>query len=103
MISESPHSARLRLNAGDAIMGDTVPRPVDDRLSVSVQVLGGEGSALELHTAEGCVFREVLELDDACIETPMDVSSTPYVRAQLVEWGNASPSVRALTNPVYIR
>jgi hypothetical protein len=101
MISESPSGARLRLNARSAMMGETVSRPPDGQLIVSAHVLGGAGSLLELHTAEGCVFQQAIALDDACIETHVSVCSTPYVRAQLVESGEPK-SMRALTNPIYL-
>lgn len=99
MISESPSSARLRLNAGRAMMGDTISCPEDGKLVVTTHVLGGTGATLELHTANGCVFQQAIENDDACVETTVDVSATPYVRAQLVD----STSMLALTNPIYIR
>ncbi len=102
-ISENPSGARLLLNAGDAMMGDTVARPAGGQLALSVRVLHGTGGTLELHTAAGCVYRQGIPSDNVCLELPVDVSSTPYVRAQLVEQGPQTKLVRALTNPIYIR
>lgn len=102
-ISENPSGARLQLNAGDAMMGDSVSCPADGQLSLSTRVLSGAGSTLELHTAAGCIQRQVVPSDVVCLELLLDVSSTPYVRAQLVEQGEQSTFVRALTNPLYIR
>jgi hypothetical protein len=103
ILSENPHGARLMLNAGDAMMGDSVDRPADGQLRASVCVIGGAGSTLELHTAMGCVHRQVIPDDEVCLELNADVSTTPYVRAQLVEAREQATFVRALTNPIYLR
>jgi hypothetical protein len=98
-ISESPDGPQLRLTSGDAIMGDSVSRPADNQLPVSVEVIGGSGAVLELHT-RGNVERIPVEIDNQVITRIVDVSDTPYVRAQLVD--PASGHVRALTNPIYV-
>jgi hypothetical protein len=84
-------------------MGDTVSRPADGKLEVSAAVLRGSGSTLEFHTAAGCVHRHAIQSEDAQVEALVDVTSSPYVRAQLVGQGNQPELVRALTNPNYIR
>jgi hypothetical protein len=101
-ISESPSGARLTLNVGNALMGDSVTRPENGKLTLSVHVLGGLGDLLELHTAAGCVERETVQADDVWLDFHVDVSATPYVRAQLVENRQQNTHIRALTNPIYI-
>ncbi len=101
-VSESPSGARLRLNAGDAMIGDTVPRPADGQLAVSLRVLDGTGGTLELHTAAGRVWQQVLDGDDVSLMAVVDVSATSYVRAQLVQQAEQMSLVRALTNPIYV-
>ena len=103
MISESPTGPRLTLNAGEAMMGDTVPQPADGLLPLAIRVTGGEASELELHTAAGCILRETVPASDHNVNVQVDVSATPYVRAQLVDRREQTPLVRALTNPIYIR
>jgi hypothetical protein len=98
-ISERPTGPRLLLNAGDAMMGDALARPAGNQLSLSVRALNGEGSSLEVHTWAGCVYSLAVQSDDVYFELPVDVSSTPYVRAQLVD----NRMVRALTNPIYLQ
>lgn len=102
-ISESPSGARLTLNAGSAMMGDSLPRPADGRLTVRVTVQGGSGGQLELHTAAGCVHRETVTGDDYAAEIAVDVTNTPYVRAQLVNDREQARLVQALTNPIYVK
>ena len=101
-ISESPSGARLTLNAGDAMMGDSLPRPTNGRLTVSVTVRGGSGNQLELHTAQGCVHSEPVSRDEYAREIEVDVTDTPYVRAQLMDDREQARLVRALTNPIYV-
>jgi predicted metal-dependent phosphoesterase TrpH len=101
-ISESPSGARLTLNAGSAMMGDSVPRPADGRLALSLTVKNGSGEQLELRTAAGCVHSEMVTGDNYDIEIEVDVSSTPYVRAQLVNDREQARPVQALTNPIYL-
>ncbi len=98
-ISESPDGPQLYLTSGDALMGDSVARPADNRLLVAVQAVGGNGAVLELHTRAN-VERVPVDSDDAHIERVVDMSDTPYVRAQLVDL--ASGNVRALANPIFI-
>lgn len=102
-VSESPSGARLQLNAGDAMMGDTVQRPADGQLAVSLRVLDGAGGTLELHTAAGRVWSQAIDEQDVSLTAVVDVSATPYVRAQLVQQAEQMPLVRALTNPIYVR
>jgi predicted metal-dependent phosphoesterase TrpH len=102
-LSESPDGARVTLNAGSTVMGETIDRPVDGKLKLLAVVLRGSGSTLEFHTAAGCVHRHAIQSEDAQVEALVDVTSTPYVRAQLVGQGDQPELVRALTNPIYIK
>lgn len=102
MITEGPTGPRLTLCSGEAMMGDSVSAPESGELPMLVRVLGGEGCTLELHTASGCVFQQVVDSEDVLLETPVDVTSTPYVRAQLITHGDPTSLMRALTNPIYI-
>ncbi len=102
-ISESPTGARLFLDSSAAMMGDTVAKPVDGMLPIALRVIGGVGSTLEVHTAAGCGYRQVVSSADARCDVVIDVAQSPYVRAQLVAPGDQMQLVRALTNPIYIR
>jgi hypothetical protein len=101
-ITESPKGAQLTLNAGEAMMGDAVARPAGDGLRVTVWVRGGAGGKLQLHTAAGCIWQESVLEDDYLLETDVDVTGTPYIRAQLVDDSQLVMRVRALTNPIYV-
>jgi hypothetical protein len=102
-ISESPTGPRLTLHAGTAMMGDTVTRPADDYLTLALHVTGGQSKQIELHTAAGCAFRQVVQTEHDYLEVRVHVAGTPYVRAQLVDERARGVMVRALTNPIYIR
>ncbi len=101
-ISEAPDGPQLYLRAGEAMMGDVVPRPPGGRLSVEVRVVGGAGTLLELRGADGCLQRLPIQHDEQTVAADLSVAATPYVRAQLVESDSGSPPVRALTNPLYL-
>lgn len=99
MISENRSGARLTINAGDAMMGDTVSRPTSGKLRLTVRVLDGSGGRLELHSAAGCVFSQDIQRDDVTLDVSAEVSQTSYLRAQLVS--RDEDTIRALTNPIY--
>jgi hypothetical protein len=84
------------------MMGDRIPRPTDGRLTVKVTVRGGSGGQLEVHTAAGCVHSETVAGDNYAAEIMVDVTNTPYVRAQLVNDREQARLVQALTNPIYV-
>lgn len=100
-VSESPTGARLTLNAGAAIMGDTLPRPADGSLSVSVSVKDGAGTRLQLIGASGSLTEADVASADQQFDLTLDVSQTPYVRAQVID--PSTLNTRALTNPIYLR
>lgn len=98
-VTEAPDGPQLYLASGNAIMGDSVTRPADNHLPVSVRVVGGAGATLELHM-RGSVERMRIEGDYAQLERWVDVSDSPYVRVQLVAADGRT--MRALTNPIYL-
>ena len=98
MISDNPRGPRLTLNAGDAMMGDLLLRPENDRLIVTIEISGGTGCTLELYTAAGCVERQPIPEDHFHLE--VEIAIDTYLRAQLV--GN-NDQIRALTNPIYVQ
>jgi hypothetical protein len=83
------------------MMGDAIPRPLNDRLTVTVRVVDGTGLVVELHGASGCMARYPVESADQVFTPALDVSGTPYVRAQLVS-GDRSAEMHALTSPIYL-
>ena len=100
-VSEGVHGPRLTMRSGAAMMGDVVPRPPDDRLTVTVRVLGGAGATLEIHGTPGSLLRYPVTGADEVITMILDVSGTAYVRAQLVS-GAEGDLLHALTNPIYL-
>ena len=101
-VSEGPDGPRLTMDAGPAMMGDAIPRPPDDRLTLTVRAVGGAGSTLEVRGAPGRLLWYPVTGPDEVITLTVDVSGTEYVRAQLVS-GEDSDLLRALTNPIYLR
>ena len=99
-VTESPDGPQLYLKSGEAIQGDTVPRPYDNRLVVGISVLGGKGTTLEIYRRGGRVERVPVGMHDVRITRTVDVRDSGYVRAQLVDADGQT--VRALTNPIYI-
>lgn len=100
-ISEAPRGPQLYLTAGPAMMGDSVARPADNRLAVAVRVVDGAGQIVEVCGAPGSMARLAVESPDQVFQTELDVSGTPYVRAQLVG-GDKASEMHALTNPIYL-
>ncbi len=100
-ISAGPQGPQLYLRAGRAMMGDSLARPPGGELDVTVRVVHGQGLALELRDAEGCLHSQTVQAEEQTFTASLPVRGTPYVRAQLVEPGTAPPPVRALTNPIY--
>ncbi len=101
-ISESPAGPKVILRAGSAMMGDSTAPPDDGLLSSSIVVRGGADNTLELHTAQGCMLRYPIDTDDCELTVQVNVTSTPYIRAQLVDERKQPRLVRALTNPIYL-
>lgn len=101
-VSEGVHGPRLTMRSGAAMMGDVVSRPPDDRLTLVVRVVGGAGTALEIHGTPGSLLRYPVTGADEVITMTLDVSGTAYVRAQLVS-GAEGDLLHALTNPIYLR
>lgn len=103
MISESINGPRLFMRAGEAIMGDAVPRPEDGRLlRLTLHVERGAGCILEIVTARGVVATLDVTTNDVRFNLGVDISDSPYVRAQVADHHLTAPMIRALTNPIYI-
>lgn len=102
MISESVRGPRLFVHAGAAMMGDAVQRPVDNRLSLAFRAEQAAGCILEVITAHGVAASQPVTDDCADLTLDIDVTDTPYVRAQLVDDRQPARLVRALTNPLYL-
>jgi hypothetical protein len=56
-ITHAPDGPQLYLFSGDAMMGDTIPRPADGNLSVQLRVMDGENTTLQLCTADGVIYQ----------------------------------------------
>ena len=101
-ISATPDGPRLTLRVGDAIMGDSIPRPSDDRVTLHVSARGADGLQMQVHGASGYMAHFDVDGDDCAWEVPVSTQGTPYLRAQLVEPDANLVNVHALTNPIYI-
>jgi hypothetical protein len=103
-ISDAPNGPQVYLSTNNAMMGDTLARPVDGELTVQVRVVKGKGLVLELHDAANRLQSlPVRTADEAFTLQLTSVATTPYIRAQLVEPDTVPPTIRALTNPLYLR
>jgi hypothetical protein len=101
-VTDSPTGARLTFSAGAAMMGDTVPRPAAGSLSVSIGVRDGEDTRLQVIGAAGVLAEADVALANDSFDFTLDVSQTPYVRAQLIDLAEGD-NTGALTNPIYLR
>ncbi len=99
-VTHAPDGPQLYLQSGSALMGDSLPHPTSGRLAVSVHVVGGAGTELELWTAKGQAARRVVVDADATFALDLDVSATPYVRAQIRD--PQTGSMLAVSNPIYL-
>ncbi|MEP7291743.1 MAG: CehA/McbA family metallohydrolase [Chloroflexota bacterium] len=99
-ISESPSGARMMLHAGEAMMGDLIARPADERLTVKVNVKDGAGTRLQIVVAGGILAERDVSDGDEAFDVTINVTGTPYVRAQVVDPDGGE--TRALTNPIYL-
>jgi hypothetical protein len=98
-VTESPSGAHLTLRSGAAMMGDTLPHPLKDRISLEIGVTNGTGSRLELIGQDGLLSQVDIGQDNVHLVLELALGDSHYVRAQLVDPENQH--VRALTNPIY--
>jgi hypothetical protein len=98
-VTESPTDPQLKLCAGEAMMGDAVPRPANGQLDIQLEVIGGEGSRLQILGADRVLSETAISTSEVTLEWTVKVANTPYIRAQLIDPDNGF--VRALTNPIY--
>jgi hypothetical protein len=96
----APDGPQLRFTSGTAMMGDSLPRPANQRLVIEVKVLGGSKGQLEVCTAQGVAISRLMTDDHAHLQLEIDVMDTPYVRVQLRDPDNHT--MLALTNPIYL-
>jgi hypothetical protein len=100
-ITESPTGPRIDLRTGEAMIGDVVARPADGMLPISISISGGKGSVLQLIGMNELLAQTEILSDDEKLDFTINVVSTSYVRAQLIDPANSY--VRALTNPIYLQ
>lgn len=98
-ISAATDGPRLTLSVGAAMMGDSIDRPSDDRVALSVSAQKADGLELQICGAPGVLARFTIQGDDYNGEVLVSTAGTPYLRAQLV---GSDTDVRALTNPIYV-
>jgi len=91
---------QVRITSGTAMMGDSISRPLDDRIKIQIEVLGGDERQLEICTSRGVSSSLLMKGNRNDLELEVDVASTPYVRVQLRR--AEDNSMVALTNPIYI-
>lgn len=98
-VTESPQGARLTIRSGTAMMGDVLPRPADDRITLDIGVTNGNGNMLQIIGGGGILTEAALEQDSVQLTLDVPLGESRYVRAQLVD--PESGHIRALTNPLY--
>jgi hypothetical protein len=99
-ITCAPDGPQLHLTSGSAMMGDYITRPSNSRLTVQVEVVDGNEGLLEICTAQGITTSQRITEHQTHLELDVDVTDTPYVRAQLRDAKNNF--MLALTNPIYV-
>jgi hypothetical protein len=100
MISESPEGPRVFITSGDAMMGDSLPRPAG-KLTLNVTVERGAGDVLQVITSDGLIEQPITETVQK-FTFEVEADHTPYVRAQVADKSQTAFIVRALTNPIYL-
>ena len=102
-ITEAPEGAQLYLKSGTAIMGDTVKRPDDNLLPLTIDVVNAPPeSRLEVCGATGIVKELQPSNDFFQLSCKVNVQDTNYVRVQLASGDGDKRRIHALTNPIYI-
>ena len=91
---------QIHLASDTAMMGDSISRPLNDRVKIQIEVLGGDEGQLEICTSSGVSASLLMQGNHNDLELEVDVTSTPYVRVQLRR--AEDDSMMALTNPIYI-
>ncbi|MBN1287135.1 MAG: PHP domain-containing protein [Anaerolineae bacterium] len=102
-VTEAPDGPQLYFGSGDRIMGETVVRPQDDKLSVWIQAINAAGTTLELHGAPGCLYRCAIDTASQRLEVQLPTDQTSYVRAQLVTRESDECILHAAGNPIYLQ
>jgi hypothetical protein len=98
-ISESPDGPRLRLRAGETMMGDVLIRDDLNSLPIQLKAYDAKGTTLEVVGSSGTLAEYRVDRDVWQHSTEISVEGVSYIRVQSVE---PPDRVRALTNPIYI-
>lgn len=101
-ISDSPDGPQVMISTGEAMMGDSIKRSMDEQLSLLVSARNAANLRLQIYNANGCMEERELNEPNADYEISINAGGTPYIRAQLVETDVEGGHIRALTNPIYI-
>jgi hypothetical protein len=102
-ITDGPTGARLFLNIGESMMGDSIARDQLRDTKAHVRIEGAAGHSLELHTENGCFHHETIDADnwESAVELSV-VGEALCIRAQVVDVSSSTSAVKALTNPIYL-
>ena len=100
-LSESPTGPEVYIFAENVMMGDTLTT-TSNAVKLEVSVRNACGKQLQIVTAAGVVQQFVIDDVEWKREIPLQVRSTPYIRAQVVSEGSDCLLIHALTNPIYI-
>jgi predicted metal-dependent phosphoesterase TrpH len=104
-ISENPMGPRVFLEAFDgdqrAIVGDEMVLPQGSSIDLRCNVEGAKGSELCIRSLEGetCV---TVEGDEYTFHSSLLISHDTFIRAEILDQADP-PTLRALTNPIYLR
>jgi predicted metal-dependent phosphoesterase TrpH len=99
-VTESPDGPQLYVQAGDAMMGDTVTCSHDQPLALEVTVIDGAGARLEIWGQQGMLLHADIDQLNQQVQWSVDASQIRFVRAQLV--ADDKQTVRAVSNPIYL-
>jgi len=98
-ITERPSGPRLTLSSGGRMMGDALPYPAHDQITLDIGVTYGAGSMLQIIGAHGEIAKVEIEQDSVQLTLEVTLGNSGYVRIQLTD--PVGGNLRALTNPLY--
>lgn len=99
-VTASPTGAHLVLKSGDTMMGGSVARPADGKLTLDIDLRVCEDMLLQVCGSLGLIDQVAVGAGTTSKRIWVNVPTSPYVRVQLID--PASEKMRALTNPIYL-
>jgi len=102
-ISRDPRGPQIALISGEALAGDTLPRPENGRVPVRVHIRDAVGMTMQFVTERGIVGTWLIERADQTFTTFVDLGASWTLRAQVMDGPTALRGIDmlAITNPLF--